>query len=230
MDQQGRTVVPMPRDSLTFPRSTLRGGFGALSESAGSAGRNPTTADDLAAFVLTRNAEREQLVRAASPDHPVQGYDGQPPEVIAFRHHLVVRCAPSAVDLQGSTRHATPTNSAAEEDMSWLMYLLWGAFGGLAAEGIELYGAILRCRDWPWRIPEEVSFAPFIGSIVIRVGIGCGLAAAAGESQQVSGPFGAVAVGVAAPVIIEQIWKSRVKESSIVPSITPGEPGHSDAD
>jgi uncharacterized protein (DUF1501 family) len=42
---------------------------------------------------------------------------------------------------------------------------------------------------------------------VIRVGVGFGLALAAAETGQVSGPLGAIAVGVAAPLLIEQMAK-----------------------
>jgi len=42
---------------------------------------------------------------------------------------------------------------------------------------------------------------------VIRVGVGFGLALAAVETGQVSGPLGAIAVGVAAPLLIEQMAK-----------------------
>jgi hypothetical protein len=44
-------------------------------------------------------------------------------------------------------------------------------------------------------------------SVVIRVGVGFGLASAAGLTGQVSGPLGAIAVGVAAPLLLEQMAK-----------------------
>jgi hypothetical protein len=53
-------------------------------ESAGAAGRNPASTDDLAEFLIARTAERERIARAALPHYPVQGDDGQPSELIAF--------------------------------------------------------------------------------------------------------------------------------------------------
>jgi hypothetical protein len=94
-----------------------------------------------------------------------------------------------------------------EESMSWWQYALWGAFGGLAVEAIQFYGAIRRTGRWPWEIKGEPAPLPLLASVVIRVGVGFGLALAAAETQQVNGPLGAIAVGVAAPLLIEQMAK-----------------------
>ena len=82
---------------------------------------------------------------------------------------------------------------------------MWGLFGGFAVEGLEFSAAIRRVGTWPWRLPGEVGLVPLIVSIVIRLAVGAGLAAAAGSAGQVSGPFGALAVGVGAPLLIEQL-------------------------
>ncbi|MFC6086058.1 hypothetical protein [Sphaerisporangium aureirubrum] len=82
-------------------------------------------------------------------------------------------------------------------------YLLWGLFGGFAVEGLEFAGAIRRSGKWPWKEPHEI--VPLIVSVIIRLLVGGGLAAAAGAAQQINGPFGALAIGVAAPLIIEQL-------------------------
>ena len=84
-------------------------------------------------------------------------------------------------------------------------FSLWGAFGGLAVEAIQFYGAIKRTGDWPWRTKGEPRPGPLAVSVVIRVGLGCGLALAAGLTGQVSGPLGAIAIGVAAPLLIQQL-------------------------
>jgi hypothetical protein len=49
-----------------------------------NAWRNPAGTDDLAEFLLARNAEREQLAGAALPHYPISVDDGQPSEVIEF--------------------------------------------------------------------------------------------------------------------------------------------------
>lgn len=89
--------------------------------------------------------------------------------------------------------------------MTWWEYVLWGAFGGLAVEAIQFHGAIQRVKDWPWRTEGESSAPLLLVSVVIRVGLGLGLALAAGQTGQVGGPIGAVAVGVAAPLLFEQM-------------------------
>jgi hypothetical protein len=82
---------------------------------------------------------------------------------------------------------------------------MWGGFGGLAVEAIQFYGALRRTGDWPWRIPGEPRPWPLAASVLIRVGVGLGLAFAAGDTGQIAGPIGAIAVGVAAPLLIEQM-------------------------
>ena len=89
--------------------------------------------------------------------------------------------------------------------MTGLEYAAWGLFGGFAVEGLEFAAAIRRTGKWPWRKRGEPGPLPLLTSIVIRLAVGAGLAAAAGEASQVSGPFGALAVGVAAPLLVEQL-------------------------
>jgi hypothetical protein len=93
-------------------------------------------------------------------------------------------------------------------------YAIWGLFGGFAVEGLEFSGAIRRIGGWPWQRPNEPGPLPLIVSVLIRLAIGSGLALAAGSSGQVSGPFGALAVGVAAPLLVEQLARQ-------IPQTTP---------
>lgn len=89
--------------------------------------------------------------------------------------------------------------------MMGLGYAAWGVFGGFAVEGLEFAAAIRRVGGWPWLQPGEPGPVPLIVSVLIRLTIGAGLAEAAGLTNQVSGPFGALAVGIAAPLLIEQL-------------------------
>jgi hypothetical protein len=115
------------------------------------------------------------------------------------RHHDKVDLCPKAM---GARPHRE-----AEGGMTAWQYALWGFFGGFAVDGLEFAGAIRRVGDWPWRQPGEPGPLPLAASVVIRIVVAAGLAAAAGSTGQVSGPFGAVAVGVAAPLLIEQLAK-----------------------
>ncbi|MCP2259865.1 hypothetical protein LX15_003574 [Streptoalloteichus tenebrarius] len=82
---------------------------------------------------------------------------------------------------------------------------LWGLFGGFAVEGLDFAGAIRRTGGWPWKQPEEPGPVPFLVSVVIRLAVGGGLAVAAGSAGQISGPFGALAIGIAAPLVVAQL-------------------------
>jgi hypothetical protein len=89
--------------------------------------------------------------------------------------------------------------------MTGWQYGMWGLFGGFCVEGLEFVGAVSRTGDWPWRQRGEPGALQLMVSVLIRLAISAGLAAAAGSTHQVSGPFGAVGVGVAAPLLIEQL-------------------------
>jgi len=108
--------------------------------------------------------------------------------------------------------------------MDWYLLLLWGALGGLAVEAVEFRRAIRRTGDWPWKDPKEPRFGPFLVSVFVRVGLGSGLAIASGLTNQVSGAFGALAVGVAAPLMVEQL---QGPSAAVVPA-APGAPAEVD--
>ncbi len=82
---------------------------------------------------------------------------------------------------------------------------LWGAFGGLAVEAIQFSGVLRRTGTWPWNIEGEPPAGLWSASVLIRVGLGLGLAVAAFQTGEIAGPIGAIAIGVAAPLIIEQM-------------------------
>jgi hypothetical protein len=86
---------------------------------------------------------------------------------------------------------------------------VWGLFGGFAVEGLDLYTALRRRCCWPWRAsgPEAGPVAYAVAE-TIRLIIGGGLAWAAADSGQITSPIGALAVGVAAPVIVERLTRA----------------------
>lgn len=91
--------------------------------------------------------------------------------------------------------------------MTWLDALLWGLFGGFTVEALDLYAAVLRRGRWPWRVrgPREVGVLGYFVAELFRLLISAGLAAALAEAGQINTPFGAVAVGIAAPLIVERL-------------------------
>jgi len=121
--------------------------------------------------------------------------------------------------------------------VEWWTACLWGLAGSAAVEALELYRAIQRVKGFPWRMPDEVPLAPYLVAVVIRNALGAGLAAAFGSSGQIAGPLGAVAVGVAAPKIVEQLLRQGLSHPAVEPAPsqatptppTPGDPGSSAA-
>lgn len=94
--------------------------------------------------------------------------------------------------------------------MTWIEAVLWGLFGGFAVEGLDLYGAVRRHGCWPWRVhgPREVGAVGYFVAELFRLAIGSGLAWALAESGQITTAVGAVAVGVAAPLIVERLTRA----------------------
>ncbi len=89
--------------------------------------------------------------------------------------------------------------------MTGVEYALFGLLGGFLVEAVELRRAIQKTKGWPWRDPDEPSFGPWLTAILLRLAASAGLAFAAGAGEQVSGPFGALSIGIAAPLVIEKL-------------------------
>lgn len=94
--------------------------------------------------------------------------------------------------------------------MTWIEAALWGLFGGFAVEGLDLYAAVRRRGCWPWRArgPREVGVAGYFVAELFRLVIGSGLAWALAESRQVTTAVAALAVGAAAPLIVERLTRA----------------------
>jgi hypothetical protein len=92
-----------------------------------------------------------------------------------------------------------------------------GLFGGTAVEGMEFYTSYHRHGCLPWKrlnndeteIVPEAGLGGYIAATVIRVlVVGAGLAWLLAWAHQISGPLGAVGVGVAAPDILGYLAKA----------------------
>jgi hypothetical protein len=87
---------------------------------------------------------------------------------------------------------------------------LWGFTGAAAIEAWDLYGAIHRVKGFPWKFDGEVTLGPYLVSVVLRVLLGIGMALAFVASGQAAGPVGVVAIGIAAPKLLEQLARQAV--------------------
>ncbi|GAA3046747.1 hypothetical protein GCM10010448_32060 [Streptomyces glomeratus] len=107
--------------------------------------------------------------------------------------------------------------------MEWWAACLWGLTGSSAVEALDLYRAIQRVKGYPWRMPDEIPLGPYLVAIIIRNALGAGLAAGFGSSGQIAGPLGAIAVGIAAPKIVEQLLRQGMAHPNVhsVPSRIP---------
>ena len=74
--------------------------------------------------------------------------------------------------------------------MSLWAAALWGFIGAAAIEAWDLYGAIHRVKGFPWKFEGEVTLAPYLVSVVLRVLLGVGMALAFVASGQADGPVG----------------------------------------
>jgi len=101
-----------------------------------------------------------------------------------------------------------------------LVAVAWGLFGGFAVEGLELYAAVRRRGVLPWRVKAHGRRPPagplaYAIAETIRMLIGAGLAGAISGSGQPLTPMGAVAIGVATPIIVQRILETFPESAAV---------------
>ncbi|MEV6348436.1 hypothetical protein [Actinoplanes sp. NPDC051851] len=87
----------------------------------------------------------------------------------------------------------------------------WGLLGSAVAEALNLSASMRPASDtgrWrrPWRNTTERGLVIF--AVLLRLFVGCGLAAPMGASGQLPTPFAAFLAGLAAPLIIARLFQS----------------------
>lgn len=92
--------------------------------------------------------------------------------------------------------------------MTGIFAAAWGLFGGFCTEGLGFYVAVRRQGGWPWRTSGGPSLLAYASAELVRLVIGAGLAWAFAASDQVATPVAALAVGVAAPLVVERLTQS----------------------
>lgn len=85
---------------------------------------------------------------------------------------------------------------------SWLLFAIWGLLGGLLVDGLEFWG-IVRANSG--RCPERYRTLPFVVAEILRLGAGAVLAVAFGTANQATAPLGVMAIGMAAPLVVEKL-------------------------
>ncbi len=84
----------------------------------------------------------------------------------------------------------------------WYVFALWGLLGGAIVDGLEFW-QIVRANGG--HCPRNFRTIAYGVAEVIRLGAGAALAVALGLTGQVTAPMGALAIGVAAPIIVEKL-------------------------
>ncbi len=89
--------------------------------------------------------------------------------------------------------------------MAWWAFLVWGVFGSVLVEGLDLAATVRRRGDWPWIGRKTVRATPYLTMLAVRAGLGGGLALGIGLSEQIATPVAAITVGVATPLIVARL-------------------------
>ncbi|MEV8092739.1 hypothetical protein [Kitasatospora sp. NPDC085879] len=100
---------------------------------------------------------------------------------------------------------------------------LWGLGGAAAIEAWALHEAINAAGGFPWKRRGRPRLAPYAVAVVIRLSVGTVVTAACAASHQVAGPAAALAIGVAAPKILQQTFR-RIPEVPPIPPAPTGPP------
>ena len=110
-----------------------------------------------------------------------------------------------------------------EHLLSVALALQWGAFGGFSAGGLDFIAQVRRFRCFPWLVafdadgtqlrienPQEARSAmwAYLIANMILCALGAGVAVAARDTGQISGPFAAIAVGFAAPKLLSGLMET----------------------
>lgn len=108
--------------------------------------------------------------------------------------------------------------------MSVWMACVWGLLGASAIEAHQLHSAIGRVKNLPWRVQGELPLKPYLVALALRLALGVGMAAAFGASGQAGGPVGVMAVGIAAPKVLEQLAGGKLELLELLRSDQSGAP------
>lgn len=94
----------------------------------------------------------------------------------------------------------------------------WGLFGVAALEGLDFAGAARTSGTWPWKAGAGFGVGPYVLSIVIRAGVAGGFTAAAVSAGQISTAIGAIAIGIASPLVLQQMARQAVANPDRLPA------------
>ena len=97
----------------------------------------------------------------------------------------------------------------------WWVFLLWGCLGSLVADGT----GYLKVAQAEGGIPPGYFTWFKAAATLVRATIGGVLATALGVSGQISVPFGALVVGISAPLLVDRYLQNPPKLPDITPTL-----------
>lgn len=101
--------------------------------------------------------------------------------------------------------------------MQWWQACLWGGVGALLVEAADLAQVIQHRNRLPWKVRGGPPRGIYLLAAALRIGMGVGVASVLVAFGQVSGGFGAVIAGMAAPKIIEGLRRQSLPTESTPP-------------
>lgn len=104
--------------------------------------------------------------------------------------------------------------------MTLLDVCLWGMAGAGAVEVIELYKVVKTKKNFPWNLKGELSGHLFLFCVAVRLARGAFAAALCANGGRLS-TAGAVAAGIAAPKVLEELGQLGVVPLGTAPVIVP---------
>ncbi|MFE0153666.1 hypothetical protein ACFWY5_41480 [Nonomuraea sp. NPDC059007] len=111
--------------------------------------------------------------------------------------------------------------------MSGWIWALWGLGGGLAVEVLDFVKAVRRVKGWPWASPDEPGAGPYLLSVLGRAAAAAVVAGAAGASVTGMTPLIALALGAAAPLILEKLSQQVPMQADVAGALPAGPPAAS---
>jgi hypothetical protein len=96
----------------------------------------------------------------------------------------------------------------------------WALLGGAIVESLDFANALRRAKTLPWKRRGEPGLLAYLVSVVLRVGVGAGLAAMAGADGQITGAAAAGFLGLTAPLLVEKVLRqvNAMPAESVVPA------------
>ncbi|MFK0172616.1 hypothetical protein ACIQU5_27850 [Streptomyces sp. NPDC090306] len=95
--------------------------------------------------------------------------------------------------------------------MQWWQACLWGGVGALLVEAADLLQVLQLRNKLPWKTRGGPPRGIYLLAAALRIGMGVGVASVLVVFGQVSGGFGAVIAGLAAPKIIEGLRRQALE-------------------